>query len=82
MPIDGKTLNSIAEKTGLSSVQLINTRSQVFKKLGLDINNMSEAEALALMVEYPRIIIRPIVISNNMVIFRFVEQEYREHLLS
>lgn len=82
MPIDGKTLNSIAEKAGLSSVQLINTRSQVFKKLGLDINNMSEAEALALMVEYPRIIIRPIVISNNMVIFRFVEQEYREHLLS
>ncbi|NLJ71925.1 MAG: hypothetical protein GX333_02785 [Syntrophomonadaceae bacterium] len=82
MPIDGKTLNSIAEKAGLPSVQLINTRSQVFKKLGLDINNMSEAEALALMVEYPRIIIRPIVISNNMVIFRFVEQEYREHLLS
>lgn len=82
MPIDEKSLNDIAEKADLPSVGLINTRSQVFKKLGLDINGMSEAEAIALMVEYPRIIVRPILISNNKVLFRFVEKEYREHLLS
>lgn len=48
--------------------------------MGKDINNITEEEAINLMLENPRIIIRPIFISGKQVLFRFSEAEYKEKL--
>ncbi len=75
--LDETILASIAEKADISVVELINTRSQVFRKLAVDINNISEKEATKLMLAHPRIIIRPIFVWEGQVLFRFVEEDYK-----
>lgn len=61
-------------------IELINTRSQVFRKLGVDVGNLSEQEAIQLILAHPRIMIRPIFVGEGQVLFRFVEEDYKQLL--
>lgn len=80
-PLDKNLLEKLAEKAGIKVVDLINTKSQVYKKLGLDAGNMTEEEAIEQMKSNPRIIKRPILVSTDIVLFGFKEEEYRTNLL-
>ncbi len=78
--LDETILYAIAEKAGISVIELINTRSQVFRKLEVDIDNILEKEAIQLILANPRIIIRPIFVREGQVLFRFVEKDYKQLL--
>lgn len=80
-PLDGTLLKGLAKQAGVKVADLINTRSQVYKKLGLDVRNMSEEEAIDHMKSNPRIIKRPIFVNQDTVLFGFKEEEYRANLL-
>ena len=80
-PIDKTLLEKIASKANVNVLDLVNTKSQVYKKLGLDVKSMSEEEAIDQMKSNPRIIKRPIFVNQDTVLFGFKEEEYRANLL-
>lgn len=80
-PINKSVFKDIAKQAGVEVIDLVNTRSQVYKKLGLDVNNMSEAEAIQYMADNPRIMKRPIVTGGKSVLFAYKEAEYEANLL-
>lgn len=50
---------------GKSPVEMLRRRSPLFKKLGLEGKTLEDAEAIALMVEYPELIQRPIIVCGE-----------------
>ncbi len=80
-PLNKNVLQGIAKLAGIKVIGLINTKSQVYKKLGLDVTTMTEEEALKQMLENPRIIKRPILTGEDLVLWGFKEAEYEAKLL-
>lgn len=64
-PPNAETLSSIKEKLKLETfLQMMRTKEAEFKELGLS-KNSSEEELLNAMVEQPKLIERPIVITED-----------------
>lgn len=62
-PPDEPTLARILEQLGLSAHELARTGESLFKELGLDANPPDEAEMLRVLVDNPKLIERPIVVT-------------------
>jgi len=62
-PPTADDLESILSMLGLQPAEL--SRKKETKELGLDLQSMSRAEAIRAMVENPRVIERPIVVSGQ-----------------
>ena len=62
-PPDEATLADILEQLGLSAHELIRTGESLYKELGLDKNAPGGAQMLRLLVENPKLIERPIVVT-------------------
>ena len=62
-PPDEVTLTRILEQLGLSARELARTGESLYKELGLDKNLPSEAQMLRLLLENPKLIERPIVVT-------------------
>ena len=68
-------------RTGKMSLKdLINTKSQTFKKLQPDLEAMGEAQVVALIASDPRILRRPIVADAKGLLLGFAEAAYEERL--
>lgn len=63
--------------TGLSLVQLINSKGPAFKKLGLKADELEDAQAVALIQENPRIMVRPVLVKGNQGVSGFKEESFR-----
>ncbi|WP_017445306.1 arsenate reductase (glutaredoxin) [Gayadomonas joobiniege] len=64
-PPNEQELEKIGEKLGLESIhQIIREKESIYKELDLD-DLMSDSELIPLMVEYPKLIERPIVIKGD-----------------
>lgn len=73
-------IKAIAALADLTPKQLINGKSQVFKKLNVSLDSMGEAQAIQLMLENPRIIIRPLLSDGRRLLLRFDEEKYAHFL--
>jgi len=59
---------------------LVNTKSQAFKKLQPDLNSMSEEQIFDLIHSEPRILRRPILVGNKQLVFGFNNEAYKQIL--
>lgn len=69
-PPDAKTLKGILRMLNISAKQLLRTQEDEFKQAGFDkegLNNdqFSETQIIEAMVKFPKLIERPIVVSNG-----------------
>ncbi|HIZ50451.1 MAG TPA: arsenate reductase (glutaredoxin) [Candidatus Pseudomonas excrementavium] len=67
-PPDSATLSALLQQLGLSARELMRKGEDVYKELQLDDPDLSEAELVQAMVDYPRLIERPIVIRDGKAI--------------
>jgi arsenate reductase (glutaredoxin) len=56
---------------GLTPGEVLSTRSRAYKDLGLADRAVDDAELLALMVEHPTLIRRPVVVGSGGVVVGF-----------
>lgn len=59
------------DELGIALHDLIPSKSPAYKKLGLDKRKVSESQLIALMVQEPRLIRRPLIILNDKPIIGF-----------
>ena len=67
-PPDAATLTSILDMLGMEPRELMRQREQEYSEAGLDNPELSRADLINAMIEYPRLIERPIVIKNGKAI--------------
>ncbi|MEZ2744474.1 arsenate reductase (glutaredoxin) [Halopseudomonas bauzanensis] len=67
-PPDSATLSALLQQLGLSARELMRKGEDVYEELQLDDPDLSEAELVQAMVDYPRLIERPIVIRDGKAI--------------
>lgn len=61
--------------------ELVNTRSQAYKKIKPDLDVMNEQEIFELISANPRILIRPILSNGEKLLLGFKEEQYREYIM-
>jgi len=66
-PPDAQTLKEIIKLLNIDAMQLVRKHEDEFKLAGLDQDNLSEDDIINAMVQYPKLIERPIVINKKQV---------------
>jgi len=64
-PPDAKELGRLLDMLGLEPRELMRKGEKAYKESGADNPTLSRAQLIALMVEHPKLIERPIVVSNG-----------------
>ena len=64
-PFTEAELKKIIKMTGKKPVELLRKRDKTYKEMKLDENKKSDSEIIKLMVKYPGLILRPIIITEN-----------------
>lgn len=75
-----KDLKKLAGINKLTVKELINRKSQVFKKMNIDLDSLDEKSAADLISNNPRILTRPLLTGGKKLILGFKEAEYQELL--
>jgi len=64
-PFSETELKKIIKMTGKKPSELLRKRDKMFKELNLENNTKTDSQIIKLMVKYPGLILRPIVITKN-----------------
>ncbi len=64
-PFSETELKKIIKMTGKKPSELLRKRDKMFKELNLGNNQKTDTQIIKLMVKYPGLILRPIVIIKN-----------------
>ena len=64
-PFTEAELKKIIKMTGKKPGELLRKRDKTYKEMKLDENKKSDSEIIKLMVKYPGLILRPIIITKN-----------------
>ncbi len=64
-------MRSLLRSLKLTAHDVVSTKSPAYKKMGLDKREVGDDELLALMVEEPRLLRRPLVVINGKPIIGF-----------
>jgi arsenate reductase len=64
-PFSEGELKKIVKLSGLNPIELLRKRDKMYKELKLDSTKPSESKIIQLMVKYPGLIKRPIIIKQN-----------------
>lgn len=64
-PPDAETLSGLLDMLGLQPRELMRTKEAEYRQSGADDPDLSRDQLIALMVQYPTLIERPIVVSND-----------------
>ncbi|WP_304640865.1 arsenate reductase (glutaredoxin) [Pseudomonas sp.] len=64
-PPDNATLSELLGQLGLSARELMRRKEAPYAELGLDNPDLSEAELVQAMCDYPKLIERPIVVKDG-----------------
>jgi len=64
-PFSETELKKIIKMTGKKPSELLRKRDKMYKELDLDNNKKTDLQLIKLMVKYPGLILRPIVITKN-----------------
>jgi Spx/MgsR family transcriptional regulator len=73
-------LKKLAKQADLSVKELVNTKSQAYKKIKPDLNGMNEQEIFMLISENPRILVRPLLSNGQKLLTGFKEEQYRAYI--
>lgn len=79
-PLQADELRRILSLTENGTDDLISTRSKVFQKLNIDVDELSISELIKLIDEYPSLLRRPIIIDEKRMQIGFNEDEIRAFL--
>ena len=66
-PFSEKELKKIIKLSGQSPKEFLRKRDKMYKELDLENNKHTENEIIKLMVKFPGLIRRPIIIKNNKI---------------
>ena len=66
-PFSETELKKIIKMTGKKPSDMLRKRDKMFKELNLANNKKTDSQIIKLMVKYPGLILRPIVITKNNV---------------
>ena len=80
-PPTAETLKEIAAAAGLTLKGTVNLRSQVFKKMDVDLEKLTDEEVVKLIQENPRIMLRPVLKKGKKAITGYKESTYEEFIL-
>lgn len=72
-PFTETELKKIIKMTGKKPIELLRKRDKTYKEMKLDENKKSDSEIIKLMVKYPGLILRPIIITKNKALVGKVE---------
>jgi Spx/MgsR family transcriptional regulator len=75
-PPSRELLSRLIDDYGLESV--LSMRSPSYKARGLDAAKLSKSEAIALMLEDPNLIRRPLVLKGKKAVFGYNAAEYEK----
>ena len=64
-PLSEAELKKIIKMLGKSPSELLRKRDKMFKELDLENSRVAESQIIKLMVKYPGLIMRPIIISGK-----------------
>jgi len=64
-PPDAATLSGLLDMLGLEPRELMRKKETEYKESGADNTDLSREQLIALMVQYPKLIERPIVVSKG-----------------
>ncbi len=64
-PLSEAELKKIIKMTGKKPSELLRKRDKMYKELDLENNKKTDGQLIKLMVKYPGLILRPIVIIKN-----------------
>jgi arsenate reductase len=79
-PIPKARLKELLKKMGIPAKELLRTKEEVYKKLGLAKKELSEDEIVDLMVKHPDLIQRPIVEKGDKAILARPAERLKEIL--
>lgn len=79
-PLNIDELKAILQMTEDGTEEIISTRSKVFQKLNMDLDELSLKELLDLVKENPGLLRRPIMIDEKRLQIGFNEDEIRRFL--
>ena len=79
-PLNIDELKAILQMTEDGTEEIISTRSKVFQKLNMDLDDLSLKELLDLVKENPGLLRRPIIIDEKRLQVGFNEDEIRRFL--
>ena len=79
-PLSTPELQRILSLTENGTDDIISTRSKIFQKLNLDVENLSISELLRLIEENPSLLRRPIILEDKRMQIGFNEDEIRAFL--
>lgn len=74
-------LKKIARIAGLQLSDLVNTKSQAYKKLQPDLTILNDEGIAALIAGEPRLLKRPLLLRGKKFLSGFKEKEYEELLI-
>jgi arsenate reductase len=64
-PFSETELKKIIKMTGKKPSELLRKRDKMYKELDLENNKKTDTQLIKLMIKYPGLILRPIVITKN-----------------
>ena len=64
-PLNQAELEQLIDQLGIEAKQLVRSKEDEFKATGLNLNSASAAELINAMVETPKLMERPVVISEK-----------------
>ena len=79
-PLTQDELMSILSFTENGTEDIISTRSKVFQKLDIDVDDMSISQLIELIASNPSLLRRPIIMDNKRMQIGFNEDEIRAFL--
>ncbi len=71
---DKERLKELLKSANISAKDALRKRDKMYKELELDKKDYSEDQLIELMVKYPSLIARPIIIKDNKVFIRGVNE--------
>ncbi|MFN3680446.1 MAG: arsenate reductase (glutaredoxin) [Nitrospira sp.] len=79
-PFNKHQLKTILKKAGLSPKDVLRTKEDVYKKLGLAKKTLSDDELIELMVKHPDLIQRPLVVKEDKAILARPAESIKQFL--
>ena len=64
-PFSETELKKIIKMTGKKPSEILRKRDKMYKELNLDNNKKTDSQIIKLMIQYPGLILRPIIIMKN-----------------
>lgn len=79
-PLSKSDIKVLLKKMGISAAELLRTKEDIYKQLGLGSKDLGSEEILDLMVKHPDLIQRPIVEKGNKAILARPAERIKEIL--